>query len=396
MEIFTLTKEELLQHIQTDTAEAIRSCMQGTPLDLGLLRELAKETSTPGVELFLASMPNTPSRILESLESSSDSVVLRQLAMNPNCLARMVGSASEAARLAASQSRKLSQPMALRLAEDQSLAVRVELAKNPVISTPVQLKLSQDPVPFVRIALLDNKKLVDEFQVGLGDDMDSAVHLVTLLAPRLSHECMSIWAQEGEELAQLALAHRSDLTPDIVAKLSHSPHPSVLLSLLQHQQIAEAALADFATRGDEATALAILKRPALSDELQKALWDSKKTLPSIPVAFSIHPSLGDAVGLELAESTNAEILQNLAMNLSDALQETRKRLANSNDPYLLKVLLANKLCQTPEVLEQIVLHGDDVVLCHIAYRHLDCSGLSTEAKERLSKCPMPTVRALAS
>ncbi|MCQ2397194.1 MAG: hypothetical protein MJ106_05810, partial [Lentisphaeria bacterium] len=160
-----MTKDELLQLIQNDVAGAIRTCMQGVALDIGLLRELSKDLTIPGVELFLASMPNTPSRILETLEGSQDGMVLRQLALNPNCLAR----------LACASSRKLTPQMAMRLAEDDAVSVRVELAKNPTILPPVQLKLSQDQVPFVRIALLENKKLVDEFQVGLGDDVDSAV-----------------------------------------------------------------------------------------------------------------------------------------------------------------------------------------------------------------------------
>lgn len=368
--------------------------MQGVALDIGLLRELAKDLTVPGVELFLASMPNTPSRILEALEASKDAMVLRQLALNPNCLARMVGSSFEAARLACASSRKLTLQMAMRLAEDDAVSVRVELAKNPTIPPPVQLKLSQDQVPFVRIALLENKKLVDEFQVGLGDDVDSAVHLATLLVPRLSHECMSIWAQEGEELAQIALSRRNDLTPDIVEKLSHSQFPSVLLSLLEHQQLSEESLIDFASRGDEATALAILKRPALSEALQNTLWETKKHLVSVQTALSLNASLSDAVGKELAQSDNSEILQNLATNLSEHLSETRILLAQRSDPYLLKLMLANPYCHSAHILEQIALHGDDVVLCHIAYRRLDCSGFAETTRALLANNPMPRVRAL--
>lgn len=395
-ENFTLTTEELLQRIQTDAPSAIRFYQQHAAMDIGVLRELGKEhLSTPGVPLFLASMAGTPSKILEILEGSDDPQVLQQLALNPNSLARMAGSESEAARLAAASSRKLTQQQAQRLAEDASVAVRVELAKNPAIPTPVQLKLSQDNVPFVRIALLENRKLDEEFQVGLGDDIDTIVHLSALLVPRLAPACLKIWAGEAEELAQLALARRADLTPELVATISQSAFPTVLLALLEHQQISEESLADFIVRGDEATVLAILKRPELSPELQDAIWQRHGDKPQVRIALASHPSLADKIGNALCENADDALRQLLATNTSATLFQARLLLASQGGDSLLKLLLANPRCHEPQILDAIVQRASDETLCHLAYRQISCAQLSEESRARLRECPMPLVQRLA-
>jgi len=390
-----LTIEDLLQRIQTDTSAAIRFYQQHATIDLGLLRELAKDLTIPGVALFLASMPNTPSRILETLEHSGDTVVLRQLALNPNCLQRMVNSQDIPARIAAAQSRKLTPQQAQTLVKDPDVAVRVELAKNPTITASTQMKISQDPVPFVRMTLLENRKLEEEFQIGLGDDIDTIVHLAALLVPKLSDASKNIWVKESEELAQLALSRRNDLTPEHVALLAKSQHPSVMLSLLAHQQLPEVSLEGFAQRGDEPTALALLKRNDLSPALQKAIWTTHSEKEAVRMAFAAHPALCDEVGIPLAKQGNTPIRQALAENLSENLPQTRLILAQQGDNALLKILLANPKCHSNDILDTIIIRGDTVVHCHIAARQLDCCGVSDQARKLLLQSPMPAVQALA-
>ncbi len=84
-----MTKEDLLQRIRENTDAAIAFYQRNANLEIGILRELSKDISVPGVPLFLASMQNTPSRVLEELEASDDMRVLERLALTPNCLARM-------------------------------------------------------------------------------------------------------------------------------------------------------------------------------------------------------------------------------------------------------------------------------------------------------------------
>jgi hypothetical protein len=395
-----LTKEDLLQRIRGNLEAAIRFYQKNATLEMGVLRELGKDLSEPGVPLFLASMPNTPSRILEQLLDSEDAAVLAALSLNANFLHRLVSAPSKAARLAAAGSRKLTQPQAQQLAQDPEVDVRATLARNPVIPSPVQLKLSQDPVPFVRAALLENRRLVEEFQVGLADDIDTAVHLSALLVPKLSAPAMEIWAKESEELAQLALARRKDLPPAIVTILSQSPHPTVLLSLLEHQQLPQDSLEDFARRGDRETALALLRRTELSEGLQRALLEKQCQDSKVRLALAAHPSLCDDVALALldaaANDENPEVLrQSLALNPAPGLLQTRIRLAHEGGNALRKRMLANPQCHQDAVLEELVLRGDQILLCHLAYRGIDCSRLSPQARERLLQCPLSAVQKLA-
>lgn len=396
-----LTKEDLLQRIRGNLEAAIRFYQKNATLELGVLRELGKDLSEPGVPLFLASMPNTPSRILEQLLNSEDPAVLQALSWNANFLHRLVGAPSKTARLAAAGSRKLSQPQTQQLAQDSEVDVRAALARNPVIPPPVQLKLSQDPVPFVRAALLENRRLVEEFQVGLADDIDTVVHLSALLVPKLSAPAMEIWAKEGEELAQLALSRRKGLPPAMVAVLAQSPHPSVLLSLLEHQQLPAESLEDFARRGDHETALALLRRTELSEGLQHALLDKQRQDPQVCLALAAHPSLCDDVALALLDApigneTLDALRQTLALNPAPGLLQTRIRLAREGGNALRKRMLANPQCHQDAILEELVLQGDERLLCHLAYRGIDCQRLSPQARQQLLKCPLPAVQKLAA
>ncbi len=393
-----MNKEDLLQRIRANAPAAIRFYQQNANVEMGVLRELGKELEEPGVPLFLASMPNTPSRLLETLQDSQDPQVLQALAANPNCLPRMVHAASPLPRLAAAASRKLTPQQALLLAQDPQVDVRATLARNPVISSPVQLKLSQDCVPFVRASLLENRKLVEEFQVGLADDIDTAVHLAALLVPRLSPACMEIWVKEREELAQLALARRKDLTPEMVSALSHSPHPSVMLSLLEHQDISPDKQEDFLRRGDTPILLSLLKRRDLSPALQALAQERGEALPEVRRALAAYPQLDDRAGLPLAKRGEGEeeILESLAMNPSPRLSQTRLHLAETASPYLCKLMLANPLCHEKNILEAMILRGDSVLLCHLAYRGISCGTLSPEAREILKQSPLPSVQALAT
>lgn len=396
-----LTKEDLLQRIRGNLEAAIRFYQKNATLELGVLRELGKDLSEPGVPLFLASMPNTPSRILEQLLNSEDPAVLQALSWNANFLHRLVGAPSKAARLAAAGSRKLSQPQAQQLAQDAEVDVRAALARNPVIPPPVQLRLSQDPVPFVRAALLENRRLVEEFQVGLADDIDTVVHLSALLVPKLSAPAMEIWAKEGEELAQLALSRRKGLPPAIVAVLAQSPHPAVLLSLLEHQQLPPESLEDFARRGDRETALALLRRTELSEGLQRALLDKQRQDSQVCLALAAHPSLCDDVALALLDAPSGDeppdaLRQALALNPAPGLLQTRIRLAREGGNALRKRMLANPQCHQDAILEELVLRGDERLLCHLAYRRIDCQRLSPQARQQLLKCPLPAVQKLAA
>ena len=74
-----MTREEILQEIADNLGEAVQHGLHSES-GLGVLRELANDLDTPGVDVFLASMPGTPSRVLDLLMQRNNPEVIRLLA----------------------------------------------------------------------------------------------------------------------------------------------------------------------------------------------------------------------------------------------------------------------------------------------------------------------------
>lgn len=390
-----MTRDDILQRIEADLPSAIR-LFQRSGVDIAILRELAaKYLDVPGVPLFLASMPETPSRIQLMLIERGDFEVLRVLADNPNYIPRLMQHPSSEVRCCVASARHLPPALALQMCQDSAFEVRMALARNPVIPPNVQLKLSNDTVPMVRMALLDNRKLDEEFQIGLGDDIDTAVHLSTLLRPRLSYACMKIWAEFDEELGQLALARRSDLPEKIVELLTQSKYSSVRLELLKYQNLPEETLIRFANSPDSSVLLALLSRQALSAAVISAIWKSGAGIPAVLSELAQHPSLTDEIGVALAGDEAVRPL--LAANASPELAAARRALILLNSSALSKILLANPCVQSESALLSMIIETcADEVLPHLAYRQIDCSQVSPAARERLKNSCLPTVKALTA
>ncbi len=367
-------------------------------VETGLLRELANDLDTPGVARFLVAMPNTPSRVLDNIIRQGDIECLRILAANPAYQERLSNHENQEVRQVVAGCRNLPFSVALQLCADPAFQVRMTLAKNPSIPPKIQLKLSSDPVPFVRMALLENRKLDEEFQVGLGDDIDTTVHLSTLLMPRLSYVCMKIWSEFDEELGQLALARRQDLPPNIQETLSKSKYPSVLQELLKYQKLSDETLVTFASSGDEATLLALLEQPELSVTVQLRSWKWGEATPAVKQKLAQNPSLADEVGVMMVgDGADSGLLELLAQNPSANLTATRKLLAESGQPRVLKLLAGHPAVkESNELLSAIIENAGDDVLPHVAYRRLNCSGVSEAARQRLLNSQLHSVRNLVA
>ncbi|MBR4124992.1 MAG: hypothetical protein IKR13_02205, partial [Victivallales bacterium] len=316
-----MTREEILQQISTDPAQAVQ-LYQNSDLGLGVLRELANDLETPGVDVFLASMPGTPSRVLDILIQRNNPEVIRLLAQNPALHTKLAAHPDAMVRQLIAENRRLTPAIAMQLAKDAEASVRVALAKNPIIPTNIQRILLQDPVPFVRLALLENRRLEAEFMDGLSDDLNPTVHACTLLTPRLSPLCMKSWAEFDEELGQLVLSKRGDLPPPVVTKLSQSKYPSVRLSLLRHQALPDELLAPYLDSEDPEVLRILANRESLSPDTQHALLANPAFPPDARLALAQRTDLADAVGVELCETPTPELLQHLALNLTPELPAT--------------------------------------------------------------------------
>lgn len=394
-----MTRDDILERIKLGVDGAIK-LFQRNGVEVRLLRELANSAmDCPGVAKFLAAMPATPSSILGMLLQRGDGEVLPVLALNALCLPKIAASPLPSWRVVAAGSRKITPAVAAQLVDDPSIDVRLALAHNPAIAPNIQLKLSKDPVSFVRLALLENRKLDEEFQIDLGDDCDTLVHACTLLNPRLSPACMKIWAQFDEELGQLALAGRRDLPPPIVEMLEGSRFDSVRLRLLESQQLDERALLNFATSGDDAVRMALAARQDLPSAVIEALWRHGDCGDELKRRLAVLPALSDAIALPMLENAAASdhgFLYALALNSSPDLTQTRLQLASIGSSYLCKLMAANPQCAIEPVLSALIIHAPEEALCHLAYRMVDCSGISDAARERLRRATLPGVSSLAS
>lgn len=394
-----MTKEDILERIDLGLDGAVK-LFQRNGVEIHLLRELASSAMDhPGVPLFLAAMPYTPSSILNTLLGKGDIEVVRQLALNPVFQPKIAASGNPEYRLAAAQCRRLAPAVAAQLVADPELKVRLALAVNPAIPPGIQLKLSKDPVAFVRLALLENRRLDKEFQIGLGDDCDTLVHACTLVTPRLVPECMKIWSEFDEELGQLALAGRSDLPPPIVERLAQSRFNSVRLRLLERQQLAGDMLEHFAAEGDEPVKCAIAVRDDLTPAILARLWHNGDCSPSLLTAIAANPQLTDELAMQILEHAAAsdhELLRNLAANPSSQLIRTRLQMISMHSAMLDKMLCANPQCHLEPVLSALVENTGEEVLSHLAFRRVDCSSLGEAAKARLAAAILPSVRRLAA
>ncbi|MBQ4479871.1 MAG: hypothetical protein II943_04450 [Victivallales bacterium] len=391
-----MTREEILEQISVNLADAIQYC-QHHEVGMGVLRELGtNDLDTPGVEIFLASMPTTPTRVLDQLIQRGNHEVTRLLSQNPALHPKLSEHPDPAVRQQVAENRRIAPAIAQQLARDEAVGVRVALAKNPTILANVQRVLLADPVPFVRLALLDNRRLEPEFMDGLSDDLNPTVHACTLLAPKLSPVFMKSWAEYDEELGQLALAHRDDLPPAIVNLLSQSKYPSVQLALLRQPSLPEEFLAAHVASEDPSVLRIIANRRNLSAELQRALIANPAFPLELKRTMAQRADLADEVGSNLCDTGDSELLRDLAVNLAPQLSATRMRLTQCGFPFVLKLLLANPLAHTPEVLSSLVLHATEDVLSHLAYRSISCESLLPEAQERLRNSILPSVRELAA
>lgn len=383
-----------MQRIAADLPSAVR-LFQKTGVEIPVLRELAGYLDTPGVEVFLASVPGTPSRLIDAIIQRGNEEALLCIAQNPNFLAKLASHPNHRVRMAVASNRRLTGQLIQMLATDSNAWVRVALAANPIILDNIQLKLASDPVPFVRLALLKNRKLTEEFQIGLGDDIDTTVHAITLMTPKLSYACMKIWAEFDEELGQLILARRDDLPDNLLKVLCSSKYPSVRRQLLEKRKLTPEDVSALAATADETVALSLLKQNELEPEVVYSIWNSCRDSAAVKMSLASHPSLTDEVALELLADADASLLEALAMNPGAALAECCRRLVLRGDAHLCKLMLANERYATDgELVSLLVEKVPENVFPHLVYRRADCSRLSNAARSRLAASVLPSVRAL--
>ena len=391
-EIETLQKE-----IEANVQEALKAHRSGdiTPQTL---RTLAAGERTPNLTLFLASYPDTPSRILEGLADQNETPeVLVALADNPRTPKQVIQMLAKhdnpMVRRGVASSRAISPVAARIILDDTDAEIRAALAENPAIPLGVQMELSDDSVPFVRTALIhQGARLEPEALEKLAtDDMDPTVQASALLSQHLSAEAMLRCADSDEHFPQRMLLMRRNLPDKVLESLCFSSRPDIQKEAVARKALTLDEMVGFSKRGDVEVRLKIASMPNLPDIVQVEL--AKDPNKEVRLALARCPILCMEAAQTLTAEQDEEVVVAVASNMNVPM-EALLALAGTGNRQVLKSLAAHQCPQ--EILDIIYASNDDDVLYHLAYNDVIPYGMPNELMVRLAEHKLPTLRKLAA
>lgn len=387
--------EQIITEIETDAAGFLRAHKQGdiTP---AILRELAMESQSPAVQLFLAQYQTTPSNVLENVYMATTSTdVLCALARHPHFNAKylkQLGTHEDiTVRIAVASSRCITPQTALSLCEDTAADVRAALARNSMVPPRVQVLLSEDPVPFVRAALLSQSQLDPEICAALAEDTDPTVQAAALLAPKTPEETLLFWADSDEHFPQSVLLLRKKLPDKVLESLCFSSHPDVKHEAISRKPLTADEMLGFANDENESVRLKIAQQPNLPDYVQEKL--AQDSCKEVRLHLANCPCLSPEAAQLLVASKDTDIIEKVAAN-PNAPAEVLEALAQNGGKDILPYLVDRDCPQS--VLDIIYSSNDEAMLYHLSYNGYLPKGMPLELTTRLAEHRLPTMRALAA
>ena len=388
--------DTLLNEIETDVQGALKKHRSGD-IHPQTLRTLAAGKRTPALSLFLASYPDTPSRILEELfEQEATPEILVALGDNPRTPKTIIQQLAKydnpEVRRGVASSRSISPQAALILCDDPDATIRAALAANPEITMRVQMTLSDDVVPFVRSSLIQQGARLDsEALEKLADDVDPTVQASALLSQHLTAETMLQWADMDEHFPQRILLMRKILPDKVLESLCFSSRPDIQKEAVARKTLTLDEMLGFSKRGDEEVRLKIASLPNLPDLVQIEL--AKDSSKAVRLALAKCPLLCLEAAKALTADQDDELVVAVASNLNVPM-EALLSLAETGNKQVLKSLAAHQCPQ--EILDIIYASNDDEVLYHLAYNDVIPYGMPSDLLVRLAEHPLPTLRKLAA
>lgn len=390
-----IDKDTLLKEIEAGPAEALRM-HRGNDVPLQILRNIAADSPSRNVQIFLANYEDTPSRILEDMfDNCKDLEVLSGLADNPRTpktvLQHLAKNDNAELRKVVARSKVISPQTAILMCDDPAPEIRAELAANPAIMPRVQIRLSEDEVPFVRASLLRSSRLDEEVYSGLADDVDPCVQAQALLSPRMPADVLLKWADSDEHFAQAILLERKNIPDNVLESLCFSSHPDIQKAAVTRKNLTLDEMIGFAKKGDVDVRLKIAATPNLPELVQKTL--AKDENKEVRLAVASCPLLcKDAANILIADGDD-DVKLKVALNMN-APEEVLLSLVDIDNANLQKAMISRKC--PGKILERIYEVGNDEVLYHLAYSGMEPVGMPAALAGRLAESDMPSLRALAA
>ena len=389
--------ETLQKEIEANVQDALKA-HRGNDISPQILRTLAAGERTPSLALFLASYPDTPSRILEELfEQDETPEVLVALADNPRTpktiIQQLAKHDNPVVRRGVASSKSISPQAARIILDDANAEIRAALAENTAIPLGVQMELSDDSVPFVRSALVkQGARLEPEALEKLAtDDMDPTVQASALLSQHLSAEAMLQCADSDEHFPQRMLLMRRNLPDKVLESLCFSTRPDIQKEAVARKTLTLDEMVGFSTRGDVEVRLKIASMPNLPDIVQIEL--AKDSSKEVRLALARCPILCTEAAQALTADQDDDLVVAVASNMNVPM-EALLALAGTGNRQVLKSLAAHQCPQ--EILDIIYATDDDDVLFHLAYNDVIPHGMPNELMVRLADHKLPTLRKLAA
>ncbi len=347
--------------------------------------------------LFVASHPETPSRVLRDLyQTGCPEATAAELARHPRLpkelMLELTRHPAPAVRLALADNRFLTPQAAATLAEDGDILVREALAGNPALSLRQVALLARDPADVVRMAVARRAQLEQPILQALSEDDNLLVRATAILGKAPSEITLLGWADSDSLPTQALLLRRPGLPDKVVESLCFSKHQSVQLRALAGRQLGDDEMLGWAHGQSVVLRQQVAGMAGLAVPVQQLLAADPD--PGVRARLAGNDSLDGAVATTLANDPDVSVLAPLCANpaLTEATLDTLCRHPN----LAVRRLLCRRPRLAPAHLATLVGDGDPVLVHDLATNHVAFPELAAPAAEALAGHPLPSLRAFAA
>ena len=397
--LIDITEDELLKKITEQSPDAVVKEFRDTPLSSTMLAVLYDENKENiDVALFLATYPNTPSRILNRIAMDwPDEPVLCRLALHErtqaDILQKLAVSEFLSVRKCVACNKTITPQTVSVLIRDVNAVVRAMVAENSTQYQSSQLQQACDKSACVVTALAANKKCSEQSKQLMFEHESPFVKLSLAAVVPLDEDKLLELSDSNEFSAQNALFLRGGLSPDVLESLSFSRHKSIALKAISLKRLDADELLGWAKHDDKDFRVLIAGRTLLPEVVQEIL--AEDSCVEVRETLAENRSVSLVVSVKLSEDSSEKVLTNLAGNPAVELSVV-SRLCESDNPLVHKIIALRKDVGTEQL--DILLnekHSEEVAYIAAA-KGLKMPQLSLDMTKKLARSELPTVRVLAA
>ncbi len=391
-----VTKEYLIADLKELGVKGTVSKYRNSLLPSKLINEVYEDKENRSLcWLFIASYPNTPSKLLTDLaEQCDDHEVLCRLASHPRTprevLLKLADNESGSLRSIIAGNRQITPKIAEKIANDSNIAVRAVLAENPVIFTRIQMLLTQDPEAFVRTTMTLRNDICAEAMDQLKFDNDFLVKAAIITLVNNDENYMLSLADSDRMIDQHLLLQREALPEKVLESLTLSTHPEVRTEAIRKKVLKDDELVGLAEDNEASIRKIIASQPSLPDFVQEIICNDTEQIQL--VLASSFPSPPYAIKLAMG-SLNVQIV--LAENSNIDEKTVSFLCENSPDEVLEMLALRSDLNESH--LDIIVNKRKNIdAIFALALNENYFSGISEEMTMQLASARAASLRAYAA